>query len=189
MVAVEPNRVYGDLLSPSSYDEKRSFNSTPEPRGYQVSEDVDPVTAPTGDTCVIQQHHATALHHDLRLEMMNGEIPVLLSWTVPKGLPRRRGERHLAIRTEDHPIKYATFCGSISEADYGGGVVRIFDQGRYEIVDRNQERLTFRLDGERREKGMTMVIVDTRAVCGGASASRAGLHLTTRGNQGFRSLG
>lgn len=113
-----------------------------------MSEDLDPVTAPTGDTCVIQQHHATALHHDLRLEMMNGEIPVLVSWTVPKGLPRRRGERHLAIRTEDHPIEYATFSGSIPEAEYRGRGPEV-RPGRYEMVDRNQERLTFRLDGER----------------------------------------
>jgi bifunctional non-homologous end joining protein LigD len=81
--------------------------------------------------------------------MMNGDVPVLVSWAVPKGLPRRRGERHLAIRTEDHPMKYATFAGSIPEGEYGGGEVRIFDHGNYEMVGRSDDRLTFRLHGER----------------------------------------
>ncbi len=67
--------------------------------------DVNPLTAPIGGTFVIQQHHATALHHDFRLEMLNEEGPVLVSWAVPKGLPRRRGERHLAIRTPDHSME------------------------------------------------------------------------------------
>jgi bifunctional non-homologous end joining protein LigD len=136
-------------MGTSSYDEKRSFGSTPEPPAEHSAADVDPLSAPAGDSFVIQQHHATALHHDLRLEMLNGETPVLVSWAVPKGLPRRRGERHLAIRTEDHPMAYATFSGSIPEEEYGGGEVRIFDHGRYELVDRNDDRLTFRLAGER----------------------------------------
>jgi bifunctional non-homologous end joining protein LigD len=107
------------------------------------------LTAPVGTQFVIQQHHATALHHDVRLEMMNEEGPVLVSWAVPKGLPRRRGVRHLAIRTEDHHMGYATFAGSIPGGEYGGGEVRIFDHGEFEMVGRNDERLTFRLDGER----------------------------------------
>jgi bifunctional non-homologous end joining protein LigD len=112
--------------------------------------DVDPRTAPLGDSFVIQQHHATALHHDFRLEMINeAGIPVLVSWAVPKGLPRRRGDRHLAIRTPDHDMSHADFSGTIPEDEYGGGEVRIFDRGSYEMVDRNEERITFRLDGER----------------------------------------
>jgi len=111
--------------------------------------DVDPLTAPIGKLFVIQQHHATRLHHDFRLEMMNGDSPVLVSWAVPKGLPRRRGERHLAIRTPDHSMEHATFTGPIPEGEYGGGEVRIFDRGEYELIDRNDERLTFRLEGER----------------------------------------
>lgn len=111
--------------------------------------DVDPLTAPVGSTFVIQQHHATALHHDVRLEMLNPGGPVLVSWAVPKGLPRHRGERHLAIRTPDHSMEHATFSGSIPEDEYGGGEVRIFDHGRYEMVARTEDRLTFRLDGRR----------------------------------------
>jgi len=111
--------------------------------------DVDPLTAPPGDTFVIHQHHATAFHHDLRLEMMNGDTPVLVSWAIPKELPRRRGERHLAIHVEDHNIEYGSYTGTIADGEYGAGAVRIFDRGTYEIVDRNEERLTFRLSGER----------------------------------------
>ena len=133
----------------SEYDAKRDFEVTSEPRSDAVDGDVDPLQAPAGETFVIQQHHATALHHDLRLEMLNGETPVLVSWAVPKGLPRRRGDRHLAIRTEDHPIGYADFSGTIPEGEYGGGVVRIFDRGTYEIVGRSDDRLTFRLQGDR----------------------------------------
>jgi bifunctional non-homologous end joining protein LigD len=111
--------------------------------------DVDPLTAPVGTSFVIQQHHATRLHHDVRLEMMSGDTPVLVSWAVPKGLPRRRGDRHLAIRTPDHAMEWGGFSGSIPEDEYGGGDVRIFDRGRYEMTGRTDDRLTFRLEGER----------------------------------------
>lgn len=136
-------------MSTSRYDEKRAFEATPEPPAEHVSPDVDPLTTPVGGRYVIQQHHATALHHDVRLEMMNEDTPVLVSWAVPKGLPRRKGQRHLAIRTEDHPMAYATFSGSIPEGEYGGGEVRIFDEGEFELVGRTDDRLTFRLKGKR----------------------------------------
>jgi bifunctional non-homologous end joining protein LigD len=111
--------------------------------------DVDPLTAPVGPSFVIQQHHATRLHHDVRLEMMSGDTPVLVSWAVPKGLPRRRGDRHLAIRTPDHPMEWGSFSGSIPGDEYGGGDVRIFDHGEYEMVGRSADRITFQLDGQR----------------------------------------
>jgi len=111
--------------------------------------DVDPLTAPMGASFVIQQHHATAFHHDFRLEMLNGDTPVLVSWAIPKGLPRRKGMRHLAIRTPDHSMEHATFSGSIPDEEYGGGEVRIFDQGEYDMLSRDDERITFRLDGSR----------------------------------------
>ena len=136
-------------LSDSQYNDKRDFDVTSEPRGERHAEDVDPLTAPTGESFVIQQHHATALHHDVRLEMLNGDTPVLVSWAVPKGLPRRRGDRHLAIRTEDHPMGYASFSGTIPQQEYGGGEVRIFDEGSYQMEDRSEDRITFRLHGHR----------------------------------------
>lgn len=133
----------------TEYRQKRRFQSTPEPPTETVDEDVDPFSAPVGDTFVIQQHYATRLHHDLRLEMRNGDTPVLVSWAIPKGLPRNKGERALAIHTEDHPMGYAIFSGTIPEGNYGAGEVRIFDRGRYDLVERSRERITVRLDGER----------------------------------------
>jgi len=102
-------------MSTSRYDEKRAFDATPEPPAEHISEDVDPLTAPVGKQFVIQQHHATALHHDVRLEMMNEDTPVLVSWAVPKGLPRRRGVRHLAIHVEDHSMEHARGRGASRE--------------------------------------------------------------------------
>jgi bifunctional non-homologous end joining protein LigD len=137
------------LMSQSRYDEKREFGTTPEPRAEHGSEDVDPLTAPVGSRFVIQQHHATAFHHDVRLEMIDDGTPVLVSWAVPKRLPRRRGGRALAIRTEDHPMGYGSFSGTIPDGEYGAGEVRIFDEGEYEMVARTDDRLTVRLEGRR----------------------------------------
>ncbi len=126
----------------------RQTRPVSEPQSI-LEPDVDPLTAPVGTDFVIQQHHATRLHHDVRLEMLSGETPVLVSWAVPKELPRRRGDRHLAIRTPDHPMEWGSFSGSITEGEYGGGEVRIFDHGEYEMVGRTGDRLTFELKGER----------------------------------------
>jgi bifunctional non-homologous end joining protein LigD len=114
-----------------------------------VSGDVDPGTAPPGETFVIHQHHATRLHFDLRLEMMNGKTPVLVSWAVPKNLPVVEKEKHLAVHVEDHPFDYGSFSGSIPKGQYGGGEVRIFDNGTYELLEQEPGKLTFRLNGGR----------------------------------------
>jgi bifunctional non-homologous end joining protein LigD len=141
----------------STYDKKRKFDSTPEPPSSpddQGDGDLDPLVAEPGPSFVIQQHYATALHHDFRLEMGRTDVePVLVSWAVPKGLPRRRGTKALAIRTEDHPFAYGSFSGAIPDGNYGAGEVRIFDAGTYEIVKRDAEKITFRLEG-RRLKGI-----------------------------------
>src|SRR5436305_10168987 len=106
-----------------TYRRNRDAARTPEP--------VPPPGAlPRGndDTFVIQEHHATALHWDFRLERDG----VLVSWAVPKGLPRHPGTNHLAVHTEDHPMEYATFEGHIPEGEYGGGQVILWDRGTYE---------------------------------------------------------
>jgi len=133
----------------SDYESKRRFDETPEPPPSAGGEDVDPLVAPLGPSFVIHQHYATNLHHDLRLEMLNDSGPVLVSWAVPKGVPWRPGTKVLAVRTEDHPIEYGTFSGTIPADNYGAGEVRIFDAGTYEIGEREAKKFSFRLHGGR----------------------------------------
>jgi bifunctional non-homologous end joining protein LigD len=121
-------------VSPAKdYAAKRSFEETPEPQP-EVAGNVDPTRARPGKSFVIHQHHARRLHFDLRLEMFNGEIPVLVSWAVPRNLPTQKGQARLAVHVEDHPIEYGSFSGTIPEGNYGAGEVRIFDSGTYEVV-------------------------------------------------------
>ena len=130
------------------YSDKRSFEATPEPEPA-VAGNVDLATAPPGTTFVIHQHHARRLHFDLRLEMLNGEVPVLVSWAVPKNLPVKKGKPHLAVHVEDHPFDYGSFEGSIPKGNYGAGEVRIFDAGTYEVLEQEAGKLSFRLHGKR----------------------------------------
>ena len=132
-----------------TYNEKRRFDETKEPPAKVFRGDVDPGTARPGKTFVIHQHHATRLHYDLRLEMMNGKTPVLVSWAVPKNLPLKTGKMHLAVHVEDHPFDYGSFSGSIPKGNYGAGEVRIFDAGTYEVLEQEPGKISFRLEGRR----------------------------------------
>jgi bifunctional non-homologous end joining protein LigD len=132
----------------STYARKRRAEDTPEPAAT-FRGDVDPTRAKPGTSFVIHQHHATRLHFDLRLEMLNGRTPVLVSWAVPKGIPRRKGKPALAIHVEDHPFEYGSFSGTIPKGNYGAGEVRIFDEGSYEMLSQETDKLTFRVDGRR----------------------------------------
>jgi bifunctional non-homologous end joining protein LigD len=98
-----------------------------------------------GRRFTIQQHHARRLHHDVRFE----QDGVLVSFAVPKRLPEEPGVRHLAVNTEDHPLDYLTFSGSIPAGEYGGGDVRLFDLGSYEPLEVADGKLTVRLHGTR----------------------------------------
>ena len=106
----------------TTYRSMRDAGKTPEPVPRQA-----PATG-NDDTFVIQEHHARRLHYDFRLER-NG---VLVSWAVPKNLPETTSVNHLAVHTEDHPLEYATFEGSIPKGEYGGGKVIVWDSGTYE---------------------------------------------------------
>jgi bifunctional non-homologous end joining protein LigD len=126
----------GDL---AEYAAKRDFAVTPEPAGSE------PAPEGGGSRFVIQQHLATRLHHDLRLEQGG----TARSWAVPKGLPEVPGLRHLAVQTEDHPLEYLTFEGTIPEGEYGAGPMRIWDSGTYEPVEWHEGKVTVRLHGGR----------------------------------------
>jgi len=106
----------------AKYRGMRDASKTPEP--------VPKAKPATGqdNTFVIQEHHARRLHYDFRLERDG----VLVSWAVPKNLPETTSANHLAVHTEDHPLEYATFEGSIPKGEYGAGKVIIWDSGTYD---------------------------------------------------------
>lgn len=131
------------------YTDKRSFDQTPEPEATARG-NLDPTRAKPGKTFMVHQHHARRLHFDLRLEMLREDgTPVLVSWAVPKGMPRKKGKPHLAIHVEDHPFDYGKFEGTIPAGNYGAGEVRIFDSGTYEVMEQEESKLTIRLKGQR----------------------------------------
>ena len=150
------------MSASKSYDDKRDFRRTPEPRGDdpergEKSEDGRPVF-------VIQEHDASSHHYDLRLEVDG----VLKSWAVPKGPSTDPREKRLAIPTEDHPLDYADFEGVIPEDEYGGGPVLIWDRGPWEnLTEKDGEELSasdaldaghlvFRLHGEKLTGGYSL---------------------------------
>ncbi|BBE21160.1 ATP-dependent DNA ligase [Arthrobacter sp. MN05-02] len=106
----------------STYRAMRDASKTPEP----VPEAVGPAG---GNSFVIQEHHARRLHYDFRLEREG----VLVSWALPKGPPLTPSRNHLAVQTEDHPLDYGSFHGTIPKGEYGAGEVSIWDAGTYEL--------------------------------------------------------
>ncbi len=107
-------------------------------------------------TFVIQEHHASTLHWDFRLERDD----VLVSWAVPKGLPRSPKANHLAVRVEDHPLEYGSFSGSIPKGEYGAGVVSIWDRGTYDCEKWTPKEIKVVLHG-RRAKGRYVLFPTT----------------------------
>ena len=119
-----------------SYEKKRAFGKTPEPAPQ-------PLEAGT-NRFVVHRHHASRLHYDLRIEMDG----VLKSYAVPKGLPPRPGIKRLAIQTEDHPIEYLSFEGTIPKGEYGGGDMWVYASGRYEVTKQKKDSIYVRLSSK-----------------------------------------
>lgn len=128
----------------AEYNAKRDFTRTAEPKG-------SPPKGEGGNVFMVQKHDARRLHWDLRLEVDG----VLKSWAVTKGPSTDPAIKRLAVRTEDHPMAYATFEGTIPARDYGGGTVMLWDRGTWAPIegksakDLDEGHLHFTLDGER----------------------------------------
>lgn len=120
------------------YRTMRDFKRTPEPAGAEVS-------PAAGARFVIQEHHASHLHWDFRLEREG----VLVSWALPKGLPMNPKKNRLAVHVEDHPLSYIDFAGEIPAGNYGAGHVHIWDRGTYECHKFRDNEVMVTLHGER----------------------------------------
>lgn len=122
-------------MSLKEYTEKRKFDSTPEPAGELNREN--------GGRFVVQRHQARRLHYDLRLEIEG----VLKSWALPKGPSMNPKDKRLAIQTEDHPVKYLTFKGTIPKGNYGAGEMEIWDHGTFKVLEKYGKPIEQHLNG------------------------------------------
>jgi bifunctional non-homologous end joining protein LigD len=144
----------------AEYKRKRDFARTAEPKGGKPL----PKSVKGASRFVVQKHDARRLHYDFRLQMEG----VLKSWAIPKGLPWKKGEKHLAVEVEDHPIEYETFEGVIPEGNYGGGTVMVWDSGAYYVYGEQptkslrEGKLHLVLDGKKAKGEWTLVRIRGR---------------------------
>jgi len=127
----------------ADYEAKRDFQASPEPTGG-AGEDGHAAGAPE-TRFVIQEHSATRLHWDLRLERAG----VLASWAVPNGIPDDPAHNRKAVHTEDHPLEYLDFEGDIPAGSYGAGTMRIWDRGTYSCEKWQARKVVLTFHGER----------------------------------------
>ncbi|PSK85978.1 DNA ligase D-like protein (predicted 3'-phosphoesterase) [Murinocardiopsis flavida] len=141
------------------YRGRRDFDRTAEPRGE--------VRHGSGRPRFVVQHHAArADHYDFRLEVDG----VLKSWAVPKGPSTDPRVKRLAVPTEDHPLDYADFEGTIPAGDYGGGTVLVWDTGTYEnTTDKNGRALDM---AEGLRHGHVSVLLSGTKLSGGYALNR-----------------
>jgi bifunctional non-homologous end joining protein LigD len=136
-----------------TYRAKRDFSQTSEPAGGDRSP-----RKTKGNAYLIQKHEARNLHFDFRLE----HDGVLKSWAIPRGPSMDPGDKRLAVRTEDHPMEYGSFEGSIPKGQYGGGTVMLWDEGTWEPIEDpevgfKEGKLKFFVHGKRLQGGFALV--------------------------------
>jgi bifunctional non-homologous end joining protein LigD len=141
----------------ATYNKKRDFTKTAEPAGKLAKGE--------SHAFMVQKHDATRLHYDLRLELDG----TLKSWAVTRGPSLDPDDKRLAVRTEDHPLSYATFEGTIPKGQYGGGTVMLWDRGTWTPEPGKDPRKTleqghlhFTLDGERMKGEWIMIRLKPR---------------------------
>jgi bifunctional non-homologous end joining protein LigD len=125
----------------SEYERKRDFGKTAEPAPRKAGR----ARKGNNPRFVVQEHSATRLHWDLRLE----HDGVGVSWAVPNGIPRDPEENRKAVHTEDHPLEYMTFAGEIPKGEYGAGTMKIWDTGTYEPEKWRDGEIIIRFEGKR----------------------------------------
>lgn len=133
------------------YQKKRTFSKTKEPKGKAKNKLKN--SKEKQNIFVIHEHHASHLHWDLRLEMHG----VLKSWAVPKEPPQEPGTKRLAIQVEDHPLEYAKFHGTIPKGNYGAGQVKIWDSGKYQLIEKTMKKIVFDLHGRKLKGQYTLL--------------------------------
>lgn len=148
----------GDKLK--RYRDRRSPERSPEPQGDGARR-----AASDAPIFVIQKHDASTLHYDFRLEVDG----VLKSWAVPKGPSTDPSEKRLAVETEDHPLDYADFEGTIPDEEYGGGTVMVWDTGPYENAKRNDDGEIEKSLAECFDDGHITVVLHGQKISGGYS--------------------
>jgi len=123
----------------STYRSKRDLSRTPEPAPGHATD------GQPGGRFVIQEHSATRLHWDLRLE----HDGTLSSWAVPNGIPDDPAQNRKAVRTEEHPLEYLDFEGDIPKGNYGAGTMRIWDRGTFELEKWEERKIMLTFHGDR----------------------------------------
>lgn len=141
-------------MSLATYNKKRNFKSTAEPRGVPKKR--------SGFRFVVQRHEASHLHYDFRLELGGA----LKSWAVPKGPSLNPSTKRLAVMVEDHPVSYISFKGTIPEGNYGAGNVSIWDNGKFVPVDKNHEPISERQALANLKKGELKFLLEGKKLKG-----------------------